>query len=92
MARAESPTTAPAYTQYDQVVLTLTPDSNIELSGAGITKLGGGAYAYTLVNQNVSSGGISGNFEVTARMTNNGTAANHSAYAALGTRSKTKRA
>ncbi len=80
----ESPTTAPAYTQYDQVVLTLTPDSNIELSGAGITKLGGGAYAYTLVNQNVSSGGISGNFEVTARMTNNGTAANHSAYAALG--------
>lgn len=80
----ESPTTAPAYTQYDQVMFTLAPDSNIELSGAGIANLGGGSYTYTLVNQDVSSGGISGNFEVTARMTNNGIAANQSPYAALG--------
>lgn len=80
----ESPTTAPTYTQYDQVVFTLTPDTDIELTGAGIVGLGNGSYTYTLLDQNVSSGGISGNFEVTARMTNNGTAANLSDYNALG--------
>ena len=40
----ESPTTAPTYTQYDQVVFTLTPDTDIELTGAGIVGLGNGSY------------------------------------------------
>ena len=79
-----SPASQPCYTQYDQVVFTLTPPANIELSGANLTDHGDGTYSYRLLNQYVLGGGISGNDEISARMTNNGDAADHTAYGSLG--------
>lgn len=73
----------PCYTQYDQVVFTFTAPANIELAASGLTKNQDGTYTYTLTNLDVRSRGIASDFELSARMTDNGSAADNTAYGQL---------